>query len=328
MAKKGHSKVALKKMKESAAAKGKKVGSGAAATLAAGKQSSSTAIVPYLPAEETLAVASGAKRARSQQDRRDLNQRAERALQNKLVHIPEAVWRAKRTDDGQSCIEYIAAAQAKLRGEQKKMGTKFWTDFFQVFALIQNVTDDLPDPKPVKGEVKVDSGLSQALVAANCGNPAGSPSAELERYLETCQELTEVELFGLLRAIMVSPSMPLGVAMRCQVAALQYFARTFRSLGRVFVNVFLCSQALERGVAPSLFAQCSGTLCNILCSLRSRCLSRVPLTLLYADGGLSLFNRAWYSLVSNPPKTSPAIPPRESNSRHVVSKRYRYSVAR
>lgn len=166
----------------------------------------------------------GKKRVRTQKDRRNNDQCALRALERKLCHIPVEVWQAKRDSKGRTCVEHVVKAQAEVKGKDKKLGTKYWTGFFRDFMLADNCSQDLPDPP--EDDAPVDEGLLVALAAASTGNPAGCPSSQLERFLESCPILSKTELYGLFCAIMVSPRMPLSTAMRCQTAALHYVFRT------------------------------------------------------------------------------------------------------
>ena len=87
----------------------------------------------------------------------------------------------------------------------------------------ESAADLLDDPDE---DLPVDRDLLLALAAASSGNPAGTPTAQLERYLEHCHVLNRAELFGLFRAIMEGPELPRSVAYKCQVAALKYLSRT------------------------------------------------------------------------------------------------------
>ena len=101
---------------------------------------------------------------------------------------------------------------------------RYWAGCFRDFRRADSCSQDLPNPP--EDEAPVDEGLPVALAAASTGNPAGCPSSQLERFLESCPILSKTELYGLFCAIMVSPRMPLSTAMRCQTAALHYVFRT------------------------------------------------------------------------------------------------------
>ena len=110
-----------------------------------------------------------------------------------------------------------------VHGDNKKLSTKHWATIFGEYNLHESVAECLPDPPT---DLNVDREMAVALAMANSGNPAGSPSAQLERYLERCHVLNQSELYGLFGAIMESPTLQRPIAVRCQVAALKYLART------------------------------------------------------------------------------------------------------
>jgi hypothetical protein len=117
--------------------------------------------------------------------------------------------------------DYVKRKVAEAPGSGN-IGTKVWGEIFEEFGLSKSAADLLEDPE---GDLQVDRDLPLALAAASSGNPAGTPSSQLERYLEHCPLLNRAELFGLLRAIMGGPELPRSVASKCQVAALRYFGQ-------------------------------------------------------------------------------------------------------
>ena len=156
--------------------------------------------------------------------RRSSDEKVERAVAQRLAHLPECHWRGKVNKEGLTISEYVKRAASMLHGENQKLGTKFWAQVFNEYELAKSVADSLIDPPE---GLDIDKDLLLALSTASSGNPAGSPSAQLERYLDHCGELNRAEVFGLFRANMEGPQLPRSVAMKCQVATLRYLARIY-----------------------------------------------------------------------------------------------------
>jgi hypothetical protein len=164
----------------------------------------------------------GPTKRRRQLSRRSSDEQVERAVAARLSHLPDEVWRTKVTKDGLSISEYVKRWTKKMHSDGKRLGTKFWTDLYNEFDLNESCADSLEDPPD---DLKVNKDLLVALAAAQCGNPAGAPSAQLERFLDHCPQLNRAELYGLFRATMEGPAMPRNVAVKCHIATLRHLAR-------------------------------------------------------------------------------------------------------
>lgn len=176
--------------------------------------------------EETLSDDGGGvstAKKRRQLNRRSSDEQVERALAQRLSHLPDEVWRTKVNKDGLSISEYVKRAHKKMHSDGKKLGTKFWSDVYNEFDLNESCADALEDPPE---DLPVSKDLLMALASARSGNPCGTPAAQLERFLERCGVLNRAELYGLFRAAMEGPSLPRVVAVKCQVAILRYLGRT------------------------------------------------------------------------------------------------------
>ena len=162
---------------------------------------------------------------RRQPNRRDTDEMVDRNVTKKLSHIPECVWRNKiGKTTNLKIVDFVKREAKPIWAEGGRVSTKVWMKVFREFDLAESAADSLEDPPE---DLPVAKDLVMALSAACTGNPAGTPSAPLERYLETCPALNRAEMFGLFGACMKSPAMPRNVAIKCQVAILRYIARTY-----------------------------------------------------------------------------------------------------
>jgi hypothetical protein len=175
---------------------------------------------------------------RSRGGRRDVSEKVMRNIANRLGHLPECMWQAKVNKEGLNIVDYVTRSMNQYHGDDKKLSSKFWTQLFLEYELSDSVAEMLPDPEE---DLDVSTELLRALAAAGTGNPAGTPSSQLERYLQHCAPLNRSELFGLLGAVMESPQMPRSVAMKCQVAVLRYFARTLARQANITHTHSKCS---------------------------------------------------------------------------------------
>lgn len=101
--------------------------------------------------EETLSDDSGGvstAKKRRQLNRRSSDEQVERALAQRLSHLPDEVWRTKVNKDGLSISEYVKRAHKKMHSDGKKLGTKFWSDVYNEFDLNESCADALEDPPP------------------------------------------------------------------------------------------------------------------------------------------------------------------------------------
>ena len=162
---------------------------------------------------------------RRQLCRRSSDEKVDRALQDRLAHLPEPVWRNKINAAGLTLPVYTKRLMKGLHTDNKRLSTKHWADMFTEFGLSDNASDSLAEPTE-QGEI--DRELLNAISVAQSGNPVGTPSSQLERYLERCRTLSRQELYGLLHAVMEGPMLARAVAVRCQAAVLKYLARTLR----------------------------------------------------------------------------------------------------
>jgi len=160
---------------------------------------------------------------RRQVCRRNSDEQAQRALDEKLKDIPESSWRSKVNKQGLTLQEYVKRHSKSMKSENKRLSTKFWTECFAEFDLVNTCADNLEDPP---SGLSIDTDLLKALQAARNGNPTGKPTLQLERYLEHCAPLNKQELFGLFHAVMEGPDLPRPFAVKLHIAVLKYSGRT------------------------------------------------------------------------------------------------------
>lgn len=155
--------------------------------------------------------------------RRDLDEAADRAVQRRLGHMPSSTWEGLRNKDGHGIRDVVKHEISKHKDSKGRLSTKFWVQVFDEFSLAESLADRLAAPP--EGE-KVDENLLEALSVLHHENPACRRTTPLERFLDYCPELNRTSLFGLLKSVMESPTLPRGSAMKCQVAVLKYMVRT------------------------------------------------------------------------------------------------------
>lgn len=162
---------------------------------------------------------------RRQVARRHTDEQVERAMQGKLAHIPPAVLEGKTNSKGLTIREYVSQAFKQASGKQGRLGSKFWCQVNEEFGLTQALADGLADPP---SDQQLDPELVDMIHLCHHENPAARRTVALERYLEYCKPMNRLSLYGLLRASQESPTMTKASARKCQIAILQYFARTGR----------------------------------------------------------------------------------------------------
>ena len=188
-----------------------------------GKVSPSTASVVVQPPK--------AAPVRSQKDRRDVADKAARAIEKRLKLIPSEIWSSKVNQDGEKIVTVVESKYLELAGTGKKIPARFWDSLMQDFGLWQYTAADLLDePDVVAGELP-DAQLMDALAELHSDNPVAVSAAPLERFLAHCQGLTYLSTYGLLQAIMPNAELSHVNVVKGQVAVLQFWARTMCSLG-------------------------------------------------------------------------------------------------
>ena len=178
---------------------------------------------PKRPPPEPDQAADEASRKRVQLGRRDTDQQVERAMLTKLNHFPKSLISAKRNKQGQSIREVISNEVRRRRTDGGKLGARFWSQLFEAFDLSETVAYTLPEPED--NELP-SSELLDVLSAAHNANPVKACVTPLERFLDHAPSLSATSTYGLLRAVMVCPTLPLHHAMKAQVAVLRFWART------------------------------------------------------------------------------------------------------
>ena len=128
--------------------------------------------------------------------RRDTDDAVQRAIDSKLTgRYSEEAINGCTNINGKCVREFILEAIRNCRQSQKHLSTAFWTDFFGEFALHSVVTDNLPEPDP---DEEVRAEVIEKLSACHEPNPATRTTQPLISYLGFCDDLTYVELYGIL----------------------------------------------------------------------------------------------------------------------------------
>lgn len=183
---------------------------------------------PENPAKPSAPVASPTAHPRRVDSRRRLGRRdsdevANRAVVHRLGHLPSSAWEGLRNLQGLSIRDVVKTELGQKKDKKGRLSTKFWVRVFDEFHLTESLADQLGDPP--QGEV-VDQNLLEAIATLHAENPVQRRTAPLERLLDYCDEMNRTSLYGLLRAVMESPTLPRGSAMKCQLAVLRYAVRT------------------------------------------------------------------------------------------------------
>lgn len=165
-------------------------------------------------------------RKRTQLGRRDTDQQVERAMVEKLDHVPKSILSARRSKDGKTIREYIAVEIKRRRPNGGKVGCRCWTNLYQAFDLHESVAESLAEPTD---ESVPSAELLDVLAAAHHDNPVKACVTPLERFLDHSDSLGETATYGLLWAVQVAPTLPLHSAMKAQLAVLRFWARTYRA---------------------------------------------------------------------------------------------------
>lgn len=185
---------------------------------ASGASSSSSMQMPFAAAQPPPA-----RRA----TRRDTDDAVDRAMDTRLLpHYSIGKLEGAVNSKGQRVRDRIAEQVRKNRPEKKKLTTQFWTELINAFHLVPETSGsgELPDPDPEDVHVRED--LLERIGMAHADNPAGRSVEPLERYLERCEDLSYVELYGCIKASMEGPRVIRSASGRLLVAILKYIARS------------------------------------------------------------------------------------------------------
>ena len=165
---------------------------------------------------------SAAQAKRDRLSRRDSDEKADRAVIWRLGHLDPKLWEGLRNEQGESIRDKV---KEEIRGKKDKKGrcsTKFWSKIFEEFRMAESLGGLLDEPTE---EEDIDEDLLEAVSILHHENPTQRRPGPLEDFLSCCRRLNQSEIFGLLQAIMESPTLVRGNAMRVQVAALKYLCR-------------------------------------------------------------------------------------------------------
>ena len=136
-----------------------------------------------------------AKRRRQQLQRRDTEEKADRAVQLHFSHVPRIIIETK-TINGLTVRERVTQDLRSLKATKGRLGTKYWSDLVQEYA---------GSCDPCAALVVTDTGesVSDALVAAlqhaKSSNPAQRTPEPLLNYLSQASDMNQREFIGLLK---------------------------------------------------------------------------------------------------------------------------------
>ena len=163
------------------------------------------------------------KRRRLQ--RRDTEDAAERVMVEKLYpYYEKSYLQGLRNKSGDSPRQVIAAELHVLRPKKKNLTTKFWSNFFTMFPLKMGAVGLLADPPEGLGFADA---LVDALASAHNDNPAKRCPQDFISLLQTLDGLNEFEFHGVVAAIDESAKVKKCMALKMQMAFLQFVSRTY-----------------------------------------------------------------------------------------------------
>jgi len=185
--------------------------------------------IKAIPAKKTSAIPAKAPesesdvKTRRRLDRRDSDQRMDRACEGKLFENDWAQLVGKVSPKDETPTDYIKEELRRKKDKNGRLTTAFWIGFRKDFGLVTggDIGDKLDDPP----EEPVDQNLVQMLLTAHSDNPAQDKVSPITSYLEHCPELNQASLYGLFNRIEECPSLPRVVAYKIQVAVLAYLER-------------------------------------------------------------------------------------------------------
>ena len=106
---------------------------------------------------------------------------------------------------------------------QEKLSGKFWYDLFRDFNIAEETAANLLDePESDEGPT---GELLECLSELHNNNQISSTVAPLQNFLAHCDTLSDVDMFGLMHAIVPSEDLTFANAVKGQVAVLESFAR-------------------------------------------------------------------------------------------------------
>ena len=166
------------------------------------------------------ASASAKKRERDQSNRRDIREKRDRLLTcGRLDHIPKSVWSTKVNSKGQ-LLEDVAELEVIANLESGgKTSTRWWAKQFEDFGLHSCVDLEKPTEKDVPPP--------EMLEAFACihKNKIQSNKGPLESFLQHCDPLGENATYGLIKAVMPSPTLSHNMACGLQISVAKMWKR-------------------------------------------------------------------------------------------------------
>ena len=213
----------------------------------------------------------GASKRRRQLQRRDTEEKVERAIQLHFGHVPRMIIETK-TIQGMTVRERITHDMRSLKTNGGRLGAKYWTDLVQEYASSCD---------PCHALVVKDAGeaVRDALVAAlqhsTSTNPAQRTHEPLLNYLSQCNDMNQKEFVGLLRAAhkvsgtgkLSSDQLMVGIM---KFIAKNQLAEKFKDEVKSMLQAFdpvLCrhySSLKKSGVKPSTYLECNMELVCLL----------------------------------------------------------------